>query len=131
LHRAFDVTRDPLLVLQQAIDLGIERILTSGRQKKAIEGIGFIENLLKIADNKIEIMPGSGLDPTNVRQFMKIGIQNFHMSLGKEMKSKMKYINPRVSMGKNTDDYTIKTADLSKITEVRNILDNNTQLISN
>ncbi len=126
LHRAFDVAKNPLSVIQQAIDLGIDRILTSGQQKKAIDGIRFIENFLKIADNKIEIMPGSGLDPTNVRQFMKIGIQNFHMSLGKATKSKMNYINPHVSMGKNTDEYTIKTADLSKIIEVRNILDNNT-----
>ncbi|WP_026286918.1 copper homeostasis protein CutC [Gilvimarinus chinensis] len=62
LHRAFDITPDPFAALEQAIELGFNRILTSGQKKTAIEGEALIKKLVNAAGDRIEIMPGSGIN---------------------------------------------------------------------
>jgi len=59
-HRAFDVTPDPLKVLDQLVDLGFTRVLTSGQEKTAPEGIELIRRLIVHAGDRIEILPGCG-----------------------------------------------------------------------
>jgi copper homeostasis protein len=70
-HRAFDVTPDPLKALDQLIDLGFSRVLTSGQEKTAPEGIELIRKLIVHAGDRIEILPGSGLRPHNIRAFVE------------------------------------------------------------
>ena len=70
-HRAFDVTPDPLKALDQLIDLGFTRVLTSGQEKTAPEGIELISKLIVHAGDRIEILPGSGLRPHNIRAFVE------------------------------------------------------------
>jgi copper homeostasis protein len=70
-HRAFDVTPEPLKALDQLINLGFTRVLTSGQQKTAPEGTELIRKLIVHAGDKIEILPGSGLRPNNIRAFVK------------------------------------------------------------
>ena len=60
-HRAFDVCRDPFRALEQLIDLGCDRILTSGQQSDAVKGIPLIAELVRRADGRIIIMPGCGV----------------------------------------------------------------------
>lgn len=60
-HRAFDVCRDPFTALEQLIELGCDRILTSGQQSDAVKGIPLIAELVKRADGRIIIMPGCGV----------------------------------------------------------------------
>ena len=59
-HRAFDVCRDPFAALEQLIELGCDRILTSGQQSDAVKGIPLIAELVKRAAGRIIIMPGFG-----------------------------------------------------------------------
>jgi len=59
-HRAFDVCRDPFAALEQLIELGCDRILTSGQQSDAVKGIPLIAELVKRAAGRIIIMPGCG-----------------------------------------------------------------------
>lgn len=66
LHRAFDLVPDPFEALEQAIDLGFERILTSGLSVKAPDGVGVLLSLVERAAGRISIMPGSGITPANV-----------------------------------------------------------------
>ncbi|WP_339616100.1 copper homeostasis protein CutC [uncultured Gilvimarinus sp.] len=68
LHRAFDLTPDPFVALEQAIALGFNRILTSGQQKTALQGKQLLARLIDKADGRIEIMPGSGINAVNVRE---------------------------------------------------------------
>ena len=70
-HRAFDVTPEPLKALDQLVELGFSRVLTSGQQKTAPEGIELIRRLIIHAGDKIEILPGSGLRPHNIRTFVE------------------------------------------------------------
>lgn len=70
-HRAFDVTPDPLLALDELIDLGFTRVLTSGQQPTALEGADFIRKLIEHADGRIEILPGAGVRPNNVAELVR------------------------------------------------------------
>jgi copper homeostasis protein len=71
LHRAFDLVPDPDVALQQAIELGCERILTSGCVPKAIDGLETLARLSKAAAGRISIMPGSGVRPSNVSEILR------------------------------------------------------------
>ena len=66
LHRVIDVVPDPLTALEQAIDLGFERVLTSGAEPFAPDGVGLIAEMVIRADGRIGVMPGCGLTAENV-----------------------------------------------------------------
>jgi copper homeostasis protein len=66
LHRVIDVVPDPLAALDTAIELGIERVLTSGAQPFAPEGVPLIRQMIEKANGQISVMPGCGLTPENV-----------------------------------------------------------------
>lgn len=70
-HRAFDVTFDPLKALDQLINLGFTRVLTSGQEKTAPVGAELISKLIVHAVDRIEILPGCGLRPHNIRAFVQ------------------------------------------------------------
>ncbi|MBN2730084.1 MAG: copper homeostasis protein CutC [Bacteroidales bacterium] len=79
-HRAFDLCPDPFQALEDLIDCGIDRILTSGQQDKATEGIDFIEKLVEKAAGRIIIMPGGGINAENVGLFLEKGVKEVHAS---------------------------------------------------
>ena len=89
-HRAFDCVSNPEESLQQLIDLKVDRILTSGLQEKAIDGIDLLKKLNSIADNKIIILPGSGINPKNVPLFKNAGFLEVHTSASKSVKQESK-----------------------------------------
>ena len=67
-HRAFDVTPDPFRALDQLVDLGVARILTSGQRDTVAEGIDLIARLVDYARDRIIIMPGGGIKPHTFSQ---------------------------------------------------------------
>lgn len=69
-HRAFDCLKNPTQGLEQVIDLGFDRILTSGLEPTAIEGKVLLKKLIEQAQNRITILPGSGLNSQNVADFI-------------------------------------------------------------
>lgn len=69
-HRAFDVTPDPFRALDQLIELGITRVLTSGQKNAAPQGADLIRQLIEHADGRIEVLPGAGITLDNVREFV-------------------------------------------------------------
>jgi copper homeostasis protein len=64
-HRAFDMTRDPFKALTTLIELGADRILTSGQEASVLEGLPLIAELIRRAGDEIIIMPGGGITPRN------------------------------------------------------------------
>ena len=87
-HRAFDCVKDPLVSLENLIDLKIKRVLSSGLKPSAIEGISLLSEMNKIANQQIEIMPGSGINLDNVLQFKNKGFTSIHLSATKQLKKK-------------------------------------------
>lgn len=80
-HRAFDCTTDPIVAIQQCIELKIDRILTSGLENKAVEGRELIKQLVAQFANQIEILPGSGINETNVTDLIAYtGVNQVHSS---------------------------------------------------
>ena len=70
-HRAFDVMPDPFTALDELIDLGFTRLLTSGQQKTAVEGRELIRRLIEQAGARIEVLAGGGVRAYNVRQLVE------------------------------------------------------------
>jgi len=97
-HRAFDRCKDPLTALEAIIDAGCQRILTSGQQLTAMEGIDLIKELVTAANDRIIIMPGSGVRKENIKTLAeKTGAVEFHTSLRNTRNSSMEYIHPAFS----------------------------------
>ncbi|TCK67603.1 copper homeostasis protein [Winogradskyella wandonensis] len=79
-HRAFDEVKNPKEALEQLIDLGVERVLTSGQKKTAQEGLDLLKQLNEIADGRITILAGGGINASNASKFKAIGLQEIHAS---------------------------------------------------
>lgn len=102
-HRAFDRCRDPFQALEELIDIGCQRILTSGQQpsvgsRESIvnsQAVELISELNKKADGRIIIMPGSGVRKENIKMLAeKTGCTEFHSSLRGKSKSPMQFVHP-------------------------------------
>lgn len=99
-HRAFDVTRDPFEALETVIDLGCDRILTSGQEASVLEGADLIRELIAKAGDRIVIMPGGGITTRNVGKIAALtGAEELHMSCRRTLDSGMQFRNSRVYMG--------------------------------
>lgn len=99
-HRAFDRTEKPLLALEDVIECGFVRILTSGQKPTAIEGINLISELNRLADHRIIIMPGGGIREDNVIEILnKSRVSEVHTSARNIIYSKMKYRKNPLAMG--------------------------------
>jgi copper homeostasis protein len=99
-HRAFDMCREPKEALEQIIELGCHRILTSGTEANAVKGIPTLKELVEQADGRIIIMPGCGVNPDNILQIAEeTGAKEFHFSGRSSQESDMIFRNPKVSMG--------------------------------
>lgn len=118
-HRAFDMTPDYKKALEDIIITGCYRILTAGLHNTAAEGIDVIRELVTLANERIEIMAGSGVNAENVREISMTGVNALHMS-GKSVRdSAMGYRNRDVFMGgiPGISEYEIAFSDVSKIKE--------------
>ena len=105
-HRAFDFVLDPVAAIKRIIDLGFDRLLTSGLAPTAIQGIDIVKDLQSNYGDQIQIMAGSGINASNALEIADTGIDNIHFSAGKSM---FKSIH---SMGEMT------TVDMEKIKNI-------------
>ncbi len=93
-HRAYDRCRNPIQALEEIIDCGCERILTSGQEPTAIEGASLLELLVQKAGDRIAIMPGSGVLPENIASLIKkTKAQQYHSTAKSVIESKMRFEN--------------------------------------
>lgn len=123
-HRAFDMTRDPFEAMDDCIETGFDRILTSGRQPKAASGAGLIGELIKKAAGRIAIMPGSGVDENTVGQIVrKTGATEIHFSAVGSRESGMTYRNSAIAgMGSaEGTEYQLRTVDPEKVRAMRRL----------
>jgi len=92
-HRAFDVVNNPLIEIENLIEMGVDRVLTSGQKKTAIEGLDLLLELKNISNNRIIIMPGSGISPMIIKKFSSFSeihgsFTKYHLN---EIKKAVKY----------------------------------------
>jgi copper homeostasis protein len=120
-HRAFDRCRNAFEALEQLVQIGCERILTSGQQPTVNEGMELIAELNKIADHRIIIMPGSGVRKENIKLLAeKTGCKEFHSSLRSKAKSKMDFIHP--AFENSAESYMNNSIDAFEVSALKKIL---------
>ena len=99
-HRAFDMSREFSKSLEDVIKAGADRVLTSGGEQKAEDGIRTIAKLVKRADQRISLMVGAGITRSNVRHIIEAtGVREIHASMRVPVPSPMRHRNERISMG--------------------------------
>ncbi|MBU3745505.1 MAG: copper homeostasis protein CutC, partial [Sediminibacterium sp.] len=110
-HRAFDRVANPFEALEQIMQAGCARILTSGRYPEGMQGIELLSELVQQSKNRIIIMPGSGVRSTNISNLRQItGAIEFHSSARTTIDSAMQYINPL--MQENLQDISVDTNEI-------------------
>ncbi|MDH7444872.1 copper homeostasis protein CutC [Aquimarina sp. 2201CG14-23] len=121
-HRAFDWAPKPLDSLKQLIAIGVERILTSGQEIAAIEGIELLKNALEQSKQNMIIMPGGGINAENATVFKEAGFKEIHFSA-----TSLKQVidTPKITMNsvRFSDETTVAISNYDKIVEIKNLLD--------
>ena len=80
-HRAIDVVPDAFDAIEALIDLGFDRVLTSGQAARAVDGIDMLTRMIEHARGRIEILPGGGINVGNYRLIVeKTGCESIHVS---------------------------------------------------
>ena len=116
-HRAFDRTNDPFKAMEDIISIGCERILTSGQKNLATDGEELLNKLVKQANNRIIIMPGSGVNSDNIEILVKnTNATEFHSSARTFVNSKMEFINQ--SMDEQLTSVSTMSDEIKKIIEI-------------
>ena len=93
-HRAFDRVADANKALEDVIEIGCERILTSGLKPTVMEGIDTIASLVSQAKERIIIMPGSGVRADNIVEIAKRSdAVEFHSSARINISSNMNFVS--------------------------------------
>ena len=104
-HRAFDVCDDPDETIHRLIELGVDRVLTSGMKSTVSKGIQLIKELQEKYGNQIEILAGSGINETNVVDIIHYtGIHQVHSSC-KNWRADPTTANDHVSFSYNGINY--------------------------
>ena len=99
-HRAFDMTRDLNVALEEVLKAGAHRILTSGAARTAEDGTEMIARLVKTAAGRLEIMAGGGIREENVQRIVEeSGVRELHASLLSPVPSPMRFRNEKPVMG--------------------------------
>ena len=122
-HRAFDLCIKPQAALEAIIAHGCSRILTSGQRVNAYEGISVIRELNQLADGRISIMPGAGVNAYNVAEIVEhTGVKEVHLS-GKTTRQARMMPSGNVSMGKKAEsDSIIDVTDYHQVHRVVSLL---------
>jgi copper homeostasis protein len=119
-HRAFDMVADQNQALEDIIELGFERILTSGGRTTAMEGASNISHFVQQAAGRIIIMPGSGIDEHNAADLVHFtGVTEIHSSARKNIKSQMKYVNDHIIMGSTLGaEYSFDQSNAERVKQI-------------
>jgi copper homeostasis protein len=119
-HRAFDMCTDLYQALEDIIEMGFDRILTSGGKTTAMEGASVIAHLVEKAAGRIIIMPGSGVNEYNVADLVHFtGVSEVHSSARKSINSKMNYLNDHIIMGSAVGaEYSFDQTDPERVKKI-------------
>jgi len=117
-HRAFDRCKNPLEALETLIQCGCTRVLTSGQYPKVTEGLALVKTLAEQSNDRIIIMPGSGLNSSNVQDIIDTtGVTEVHTSARIRVPSTTEFRNPLMP-----EDFDIDFVDANEIKKIKSII---------
>jgi len=120
-HRAFDMTKDAFVSLEMLIELGVDRVLTSGQGRSVPEGLLLIKELVERAGDRITIMPGGGIQDHNIGDIIReTGVTELHFTAFEASESPMIHRNTRPLMGSDRvlGEYERLRTDPAKVREL-------------
>lgn len=119
-HRAFDMCADLFQSLEDVIEIGCDRILTSGGKSTAMEGVNIIRHLVEKANGRIAIMPGSGINDHNVADLVHFtGVTEVHTSARIRVPGKMEYKNDHILLSNGfTDEFGMEVTGVELVKSV-------------
>jgi copper homeostasis protein len=120
-HRAFDMTRDPFAALETLIDLGIDRVLTTGQEDSVIEGLDLVAELVERAAGRIIVMPGGGNERNMAKIVERTGAKEVHVTGTTVLDSPMRFRRTHVFMsgGLHVPEYSREITDPARIRQIR------------
>lgn len=99
-HRCFDVTPDPFQALETLIELGFDRVLTSGQRASALDALPLLRELRERAAGRIEVLPAGGLRAVNVDEFVDAtGTRLLHLGPFENVPDTSTHGNPEIFFG--------------------------------
>ena len=125
-HRAFDVSRDADESLEALMRVGVERVLTSGRARTALEGISTIAGLVRRSAGRIIVLAGGGIDEGNASRIVtETGVGEIHVTAAVPGAGRMLYRNDSVSFRKPfpSDEYVRSVADAGRVSRIVKLFD--------
>ncbi len=125
-HRAFDVAAHPVRALEELINLGFDRVLTSGRAPTALEGIDEIRKTVEQSAGRVQILPGGGIDLFSVERIVtETGVDQVHVYITEILEDRSVTRNPRIYFGAHVleSELEFRRVSSSKVGRVRSLLD--------
>jgi copper homeostasis protein len=117
-HRAFDWTPNPFEALETLIELGAERVLTSGQESSAEKGLELLKQLKNVTGNNITILPGGGVNSANAKLFKDAEFKEIHASA-----TTLNIVNEQPKITMNSPQFYSETYEVvSDITKIKGIL---------
>ena len=121
-HRAFDRVNNIEKALFDVIEIGCDRILTSGGKSSAYQGRDVLSKLVALSDDKLSIMAGAGVNENNVLELIKsTGVKEIHGTFQSLINGKMLYKNP---FFEDKSEYSFYNSDKNRIQEIVNLVNN-------
>ena len=119
-HRAFDMCADPYKAIEDLMEIGIPRLLTSGQAATAPLGQSLIKSLVERAGSDLTVMPGGGIYTDNVKSLVSFTqVKEIHATCRKSVESGMKFTRSGVYMGiEGSDEYSWKVSDPQIVQEM-------------
>lgn len=117
-HRAFDMSRDLGASLETLVDLGVDRVLTSGGRASVVEAVDVLAGLVEQAGARIVVMPGCGVMEDNIVDVVtRTGAREIHFAAPGRAESPMTHRNPHCFMGTPTPpgEYERATTDAARL----------------
>jgi copper homeostasis protein len=126
-HRAFDQTPNAAEALEQLIELGFDRVLTSGQAKNVVVGRDILRGLVQQANGRITIMPGNGVNTNNLKDLiLHTKATDFHTSAKHTVKSPMPVLTNSVSFnldgGRENDYFETDSEIVRELVSIRKIM---------
>jgi copper homeostasis protein len=121
-HRAFDHVKDPFVALEQLVDCGCARILTSGQEPSVFEGKDLVKQLIETANGRIGILPGAGVNSKNIKEIVDFtGCSEIHLS-AKKMMQRQVALNSKIQLGSSNDSNSYQITDEIELKRVLELL---------
>lgn len=123
-HRAFDVTPEPLAALEQLIDLGVRRVMTSGQESNAYNGARNIAHFIRHAAGRIQILPAGGINRFTIADICaRTGCEQVHASLSTTQLDTSTHARPQIRFGNAAiSEETYSATQLEAVREMRRLL---------